>query len=176
MPMIGLMLGRNEKMKNIVTILATLVAFPSFADGMATNSVRVVGVDPNIETRYEVQDVRVCEQYQVPVYGNMIVEGSQGDVLAGAIIGGAIGNQFGSGDGKDAMTVLGAIVGANQGSKPRVRSGVTGYDIETRCYYEEQMTPVNVQTGFIVTYEQYGSYYQVFMTTQPRVGSFIEIN
>lgn len=163
-------------MKNAVTLLLTVVAFPAFADGMASNTARVVSVDPNIETRYEVQDVQVCEQYQVPVYGNVIVEGSQGDVLAGAIIGGAIGNQFGNGSGKDAMTALGAILGANQASRPRVRSGVTGYDIETRCHYEEQMIPVDIQSGFIVTYEQYGSYYQTYMNNQPRVGSFIEIN
>lgn len=176
MPMTGLMLGRNEKMKTVAAILATLIAFPAFADGMASNTARVVGVDPKIETRYETQDVQVCEQYQVPVYGNVIVQGSQGDVLAGAIVGGAIGNQFGGGSGKDAMTVLGAILGANQASQPRVRNGVTGYTWETRCHYEQQMTPVNIQTGFIVTYEQYGSYYQTFMNVQPRVGSFIEIN
>ena len=38
---------------------------------------------------------------------------STGDVLAGAIIGGVIGNQFGKGKGNDAATVLGAIIGAD---------------------------------------------------------------
>ena len=55
-----------------------------------------------------------------------------GEVLGGSIIGGVIGNQFGSGQGKDAMTILGAILGANSQS---VQQGnqVTGYTVERRC-------------------------------------------
>lgn len=41
--------------------------------------------------------------------------------LNGAIIGAVIGNQFGNGDGKTAMTVLGALAGANTANSQQCR-------------------------------------------------------
>lgn len=48
--------------------------------------------------------------------------------LAGAVIGGVVGNQFGSGRGKDVMTAAGAVGGAVAGKKideNRVENGTT---------------------------------------------------
>lgn len=73
---------------------------------------------------------RVCQAVEVPVYGQK--PASTGDTLLGAIIGGAIGNQFGEGSGKDAMTVLGAIAGADAANKSGSRQ-IVGYTTETRC-------------------------------------------
>lgn len=42
-------------------------------------------------------------------------EGSGVGAVAGTVVGGAVGNQFGKGDGRTAMTVLGAIGGAVAG-------------------------------------------------------------
>lgn len=72
---------------------------------------------------------RVCQTVEVPVYGN--TGGSTADTIVGAIIGGAIGNQFGGGSGKDAMTVLGAIAGADVAN--RNSQGVVGYRLEEQC-------------------------------------------
>src|SRR5574343_543549 len=41
---------------------------------------------------------------------------NSGDALAGAVIGGIIGHQFGNGGGQDAATALGVIAGAQAGS------------------------------------------------------------
>lgn len=73
---------------------------------------------------------RICQDIQVPVYSQG--PASTGDALAGAIIGGVIGNQFGSGSGRDAMTVLGAIVGADVANKNGSQQ-IVGYTTETRC-------------------------------------------
>jgi uncharacterized protein YcfJ len=70
----------------------------------------------------------VCQTVEVPVYGN---KASTGDTIVGAIIGGAIGNQFGGGSGKDAMTVLGAIAGADIANKNGQR--IVGYRLEEQC-------------------------------------------
>lgn len=74
---------------------------------------------------------RVCKIVEVPVYNRG--QASTGDALVGAIIGGAIGNQFGGGSGKDAATVLGAIVGADVANKKGGRDVIVGYRQEERC-------------------------------------------
>jgi len=119
-------------MKNL--LLATVVAIsPSvvFADGLSDNYAVITAVHPiyqnNNVTRYETR----CYDVQVPVYQTQR-NASDADVLAGAIVGGAIGNQFGNGNGKDAMTVLGAIVGANRASN-RTVDQIVGYRIEQQC-------------------------------------------
>lgn len=82
-----------------------------------------------------------CVNVDVPVYGNITKEGGTADALVGGTIGGVIGNQFGGGSGKDVMTVLGALIGATQATKPRSERVVTGYKQEKRCdtftYYRE---------------------------------------
>ena len=62
-------------------------------------------------------------------------------VCIGAIFGGAIGNQFGEGDGKDAMTLAGMFLGASLAHDDELAQGpgvlVTKCYIETR--YEESV-------------------------------------
>ena len=52
--------------------------------------------------------VEVCQDRLQPAG-----DGSATNELVGALFGGAIGNQFGNGDGKDAMTLFGALMGAS---------------------------------------------------------------
>ena len=71
-------------------------------------------------------------------------DGSATNELVGALFGGAIGNQFGKGDGKDAMTLFGALMGASLAHDDQIAKGptrtVTVCDIETR--YEESVSKV----------------------------------
>lgn len=154
---------------------AAIFSAPAYADGFASDDATVISVKPKYKIRYEVEDVQVCEEVSVPVYGEYIDVPSDGEVAGGALIGGAIGNQFGNGDGKTAMTVLGAIIGANKASKPKIRTGVTDYIYETQCHYEQQSTPVKVKVGYFVTYEQNGYYHEGFMKTRPVIGSTINV-
>jgi uncharacterized protein YcfJ len=71
-----------------------------------------------------------CRTVEVPIYGQTRNDDVAG-AITGTIIGGAIGHQFGSGSGKDAMTALGAIIGARQGAKRE--GGVVGYRQEETC-------------------------------------------
>ena len=53
--------------------------------------------------------------------------------VLGALVGGAIGNQFGSGDGRKAATVVGAVAGgAIANDRSRDRGGRTVYRISVR--------------------------------------------
>ena len=71
-------------------------------------------------------------------------DGSATNELVGALFGGAIGNQFGKGDGKDAMTLFGALMGASLAHDDELAKGptrtVTVCDVETR--YEESRSKV----------------------------------
>tara|TARA_R110000796_G_scaffold118369_2_gene232035 strand:- start:1433 stop:1900 length:468 start_codon:yes stop_codon:yes gene_type:complete len=98
-----------------------------------------------IVTRSTPVTSRKCYNVEVPLYGNVIRQGSNGEVLGGAIIGGVIGNQFGNGSGKDAMTVLGAILGANSQQRQKTERVITGYNTERRCDNIETYQSTNVE-------------------------------
>ena len=81
--------------------------------------------------------VEVCQDRVQPAG-----DGSATNELVGALFGGAIGNSFGKGDGKDAMTLFGALMGASLAHDDELAKGptrtVTVCDIETR--YEESVS------------------------------------
>ncbi|MGB0635115.1 MAG: glycine zipper 2TM domain-containing protein [Paracoccaceae bacterium] len=81
--------------------------------------------------------VKVCGDVKVPIYGVLDRPTSSGEVVAGAAVGGVVGNQFGKGKGKKAMTVLGAIIGGNSQANSRVQEKViVDYKTEYRCRTE----------------------------------------
>ncbi|HSW17568.1 MAG TPA: glycine zipper 2TM domain-containing protein, partial [Ramlibacter sp.] len=54
-------------------------------------------------------------------------------VVAGGVVGGLLGNQVGGGNGKAAMTVLGAVGGGFAGNEVEKRArAVTAYDVQVR--------------------------------------------
>ena len=79
--------------------------------------------------------VEVCQDRVQPAG-----DGSATNELVGALFGGAIGNSFGKGDGKDAMTLFGALMGASLAHDDELKRNpgtrtVTVCDVQTR--YEE---------------------------------------
>ena len=77
----------------------------------------------------EPYDVEVCKQVR-----QSTGDGSATNEIIGAIFGGAIGNQFGEGDGKDAMTLAGMFLGASLAHDDELSQG-PGV-ITTKCYIE----------------------------------------
>lgn len=136
-------------MKKIALALALVLAASSVA-WAETRTVygRITHVEPIYSNVYVDVPQTVCYDIEVPVTGRTTA--STGDVLAGAIIGGAIGNQFGGGSGKDAATVLGAIIGADVANK-NGRSVVTGYRVERECstqYVSDVQTEISGWTVY----------------------------
>ena len=76
----------------------------SFVDSAEVISVEKVYKQYRVDENY--QDCYIQETVQSG-------DGSATNELFGAVIGGAIGNQFGDGDGKDALTLFGALMGAS---------------------------------------------------------------
>ena len=84
--------------------------------------------------------VEVCQDRVQPAG-----DGSATNELVGALFGGAIGNSFGKGDGKDAMTLFGALMGASLAHDDELKKNpgtrtVTVCDVQTR--YEESTSKV----------------------------------
>ena len=113
---------------------------------------RVVDVDPIVH-RVRVTTPRE-ECYTDTVYEEVRPQAAPGPTILGGIIGAAVGNQIGHGDGRRAATVAGAVIGAAVGNNQAQRR-VSGYsetrarDVE-RCStryeerYEERIDGYNV--------------------------------
>ena len=159
--------------KTILTASILFSATSAFADGYASRQGVVVDVEPVYSTDYTYITQEQCSEKNIPVYGHN--QPSSGDVLAGALIGGAIGNQFGSGDGKDAMTVLGAIMGADAAG----RSGgnqIVGYTSQWTCELVEVPQETRMFHHYQITYMVDGRYYRVNTDRIFEVGQRITVN
>ena len=96
-------------LKSIVVIsffITSQLAFAgSFVDSATVTSVEKVYEQYRVDEPY--QDCYIQETLQ------QNGDGSATNEIMGAILGGAIGNQFGEGDGNDAMTLAGIFLGAS---------------------------------------------------------------
>ena len=146
----------------MTTLTAIAIALPAYADTVRATISRV---DP-IYTNSTVNTPRnICQNVEVPIYGNVQRRSSDGEVLGGAIIGGVIGNQFGSGQGKDIMTVLGAIMGANSQQGGKTSQVVTGYRLEQQ-----------VQTVYDSHNEKTIKHYKIWFTWNGHEGTAMTYN
>lgn len=96
-------------LKSIVVIsffITSQLAFAgSFVDSATVTSVEKVYKQYRVDEPYK--DCYIKETIQ------QNGDGSATNEIMGAILGGAIGNQFGEGDGNDAMTLAGIFLGAS---------------------------------------------------------------
>lgn len=160
-------------MKNYLLPIALIfTATSASADGYAQKRGVVVAVEPVYSTAYTPTVQEQCFEQQVPIYQNR--RASTGDVFTGAVIGGAIGNQFGGGSGKDAMTILGAIVGADVAG--RQRQEIVGYTSEWTCKMVEVQQETRTFHHYQITYRLNGKHYRVNTDRAFEVGQLITIN
>jgi len=121
----------------------------------------------SIENNYVTTSVpyQVCQTDQVPIYSAQQPRGtSDRDTMVGMLIGGALGNSVGKGDGRKAATAVGALIGYNAGKSPG-KSGIIGYRSVERCQtsYRKEL----VQDGYVVTYSYNGNLGQSMMKDLP---------
>jgi uncharacterized protein YcfJ len=101
--------------------------------------------------------------------------GVVGQTAAGSIIGAAIGRQFGSGNDRDALTVLGAVAGgAVAHRRAVVNQGYATRDVAVqRCEVVHERVTERVVDGYLVTYRLEGQRYT--MRTDRHPGEFVQI-
>ena len=121
-------------MKKLIAIFTVALSMSAIA-GSYTVDTGIQGLNAVVLDHYNgvvkqvPYDVEVCKQVRQGT-GN----GSATNEIIGAIFGGAIGNQFGEGDGKDAMTLAGILLGASLAHDDELAQG-PGV-ITTKCYIE----------------------------------------
>ena len=139
----------------------------------AVVSARVVGVEPLV--RYVTVD-RPREQCWNEVVSEPVRPyGVAGPTAAGAIVGAAIGRQFGSGNDRDALTVLGAVAGGAVAHNRAVRNGAGATRDVTvqRCEVVNDRVTEQVVDGYLVTYRLEGQNYT--MRTDRHPGDWVQI-
>ena len=102
-------------------------------------------------------DVEVCKRVRQGTG-----DGSATNEIIGAIFGGAIGNQFGEGDGKDAMTLAGIFLGASLAHDEELAQGTGGFT--TKCYTEtryEEAVHSQVYSHSTLTFRINGKKYRI---------------
>jgi uncharacterized protein YcfJ len=85
-----------------------------------------------------------------------------GATVLGAIVGGALGNQVGKGDGRKAATVAGAVAGGAIGHEVAEHNGSTTYDCPSGYVQEERRI-----AGYDVEYTYKGESYRSRLAYDP---------
>lgn len=143
----------------IVLIAAGIFAVSAEAEVFLAE---VTQVNPIEVQRTEMLYRRDCYNVETPITNYEPVYGYERNTAApvmGAIVGGLIGHQFGGGRGKDAMTVVGALVGAHS-QRDRMREVVIGHSpvTHTRTRTECKEVPVPTTRTYITGYEVWYSH------------------
>ena len=101
---------------------------------------------------------------------------SAAPVVAGALIGGVVGNQLVHGDGRAIATVTGAAIGGAVGYHVSDRNHRRGaYPVtRTRCEVQRNWRTEQHITGWEVAYRYRGRIYQTWMPDRP--GKHIRVN
>lgn len=154
-------------MKTKLLIMSAALAASSLA--LAGDSgyewARVVDVEPIREVHRTPVDREVCWEETVHVRER---RHSHAPTVVGAIIGGVIGNQFGSGSGRDAATAAGALLGGAIGhDASKAREGRRHPVTRERCEVERDWRERTVHAGYRVTYEYAGRLHRTTMAQRP---------
>ena len=134
-------------------------------DGYAT----VTNVTPHYETYVRDEPRTVCTEDR---YDNR--DHSTRNGIIGAVVGGALGNQVGKGDGRKAATiggaVLGGLIGAHHGNRDEYR-----YREGTRCRRTYEQVSYQAVNGYDIEYRYRGRYGYTYSQNYPEDG-YIRIN
>lgn len=95
-----------------------------------------------------------------------------GRTIAGALLGGAIGHQFGSGSGNDAATAAGTVLGATIANQSAYRDGGKYGPVEysrpvSRCETQYRDHKEKRIDGYEVVYRYHGQKYSTRMPNDP---------
>ncbi len=116
-----------------------------------------------------------CYQERVPVerYANHRSKKTRTPEILGAIVGAAVGNQFGGGRGNDIATAAGALLGGSIGrdiknnARRNHHDGYGRYEVVSRCEVTHSYQTEERIVGYDVRYKYNGRVYQARMPNHP---------
>lgn len=143
---------------------------------------RVVDVDPIVHRVAISAPQRDCWYEDREIYPPRgIDQQTAAPTIVGAIIGGVIGHQFGSGHARNVGTVAGAVLGASIGHDAAVRSGESQVRSVQRCSVRDYPQYEERVDSYRVTYVYCGREYTTVMPYDPgdrvqlRVGANVAV-
>ena len=143
-------------------IMSTMFVSASYAGDIV--EVPITNVKPN----YVVTEVRVpvnnCNQQLVPTHRNG--GGFTANNIIGGVIGGILGNQFGKGNGKTAITAIGAVTGAVVADN-HFNSSNTYYEKRVVCNTTYRIQQKTFIDGYLVSYTFNGLNYTTRTAFKP---------
>ncbi len=165
--------------RKVTAIVATVAVFcgaagTAFADPRARyDYAKVISSEPIIRYVTVTTPVRECWQDTEYYTVDHRPRGTAASTLFGAVLGGVIGHQFGSGRGNDAATVAGTLIGAAVGNESarRRHDGYYGPVQHSRpvqrCESRLQEHQEERIDGYRVVYRYHGQKYMTEMPYDP---------
>lgn len=160
----------NHLTKIKIIILLLCLPFFSFA-GSYTDIAKVMSVEDVYRNHTIRQPHQDC--YTQQVRQGVDGDGSATNELVGGLLGGAIGNQFGKGKGKDVMTVAGALLGASIAN-----DGERGYKTvnEQVCDTKYNYNTEKRFSHYLVKYQYNGKLYSYTTNNKPYANIRVRVN
>lgn len=148
-------------------------AYGHYRSAPAVVSARVVDVEPLV--RYVTVNRPHEECWDEVVRESVRPYGVAGPTAAGSVVGAAIGRQFGSGNDRNALTVIGAVAGGVVARNRALRNGAGATrDVAVqRCEVVNDRVTEQVVDGYLVTYRLDGRNYT--MRTDRHPGNYVEL-
>lgn len=151
-----------RRWKTLGVVLGMLAAATASAHGRRGTVdyvyAKVVDVDPIVRRVTVTRPRHEC--WDEVVYTSERTRGVAGPAIAGGIIGGAIGRQFGGGSGRDALTIAGALAGsaiaAERAARNRAGSETVRATTVERCRVVDERHIEERIDGYRVTYQYRG--------------------
>ncbi len=126
----------------------------------------VLRVDPVYDNVASTRPREEC--YDADVNRRYDTRGNNGaGTVIGAIVGGALGNQVGKGDGRKAATVAGALIGGAIGNDQARRDDRYYTDTQTRCRTVNERYSERRIIGYDVQYRYRGDVYMSQLDYDP---------
>ena len=126
----------------------------------------VLRVDPIYDNVVSSRPREECYEAEVnqrqDTYGN-----NAGGTILGAIVGGALGNQVGKGDGRKAATIAGAVIGGAIGNDAARRDDRYSSSTQTRCQMVNERYTERRIIGYDVQYRYRGDVYMSQLDYDP---------
>jgi uncharacterized protein YcfJ len=132
-------------------------SYPPADDNVRVVYADVLRVDPIFENVRVSQPREECYDAQVERQGGRYDNTATGTIV-GAIVGGALGNQVGKGDGRRAATIAGAVIGGAVGREADANDNPSRSrrSVETRCRVVESGYDERQIIGYDVEYRYRG--------------------
>ena len=148
-------------------------AYGHYRSAPAVVSARVVDVEPLV--RYVTVDRPREECWDEIVREPVRPFGVAGTTAAGSVVGAAIGRQFGSGNDRDMLTVLGAVAGGAVAHRRAVANQTYATRDVTvrRCEVVNDRVTEEIVDGYFVTYRYDGRNYT--MRTDRYPGDYVQL-